>query len=127
MFAHESALRPHESHSPVLGRRPARGPRSPPNSSANTSTCTARSLPTMAVYLIMPTSNTACFQALLDVLARKFVPAMLVLDDAPNHRCGDLLVLANITLLYLAPYSPELNPKQNLWVKSAKKSSRTMH
>jgi hypothetical protein len=26
----------------------------------------------ICVYLIMPTSNTACFQAFLDVLARKF-------------------------------------------------------
>ena len=69
------------------------------------------------VYLIMPTSNTACFQAFLDVLARKFVrqDILLVLDGAPNHRCGDLAVPDNITLLYLPPYSPELNPKENLW------------
>ena len=40
---------------------------------------------------------------------------MLVLDGAPNHRCGDLAVPDNITLLYLPPYSPELNPKENLW------------
>ena len=38
-----------------------------------------------------------------------------VLDGAPNHRCGDLAVPNNITLLYLPPYSPELNPKENLW------------
>jgi putative transposase len=37
------------------------------------------------------------------------------LDGASNHRCGDLVVPANITLLYLPPYSPELNPKENLW------------
>jgi transposase len=40
---------------------------------------------------------------------------LLVLDGAPNHRCGDLAVPNNITLLYLPPYSPELNPKENLW------------
>jgi hypothetical protein len=40
---------------------------------------------------------------------------LLVLDDAPNHRCGDLAVPDNITLLYLPPYSPQLNPKENLW------------
>src|SRR5512145_3496785 len=33
----------------------------------------------------------------------------------PNHRCGDLVVPDNVTLLYLPPYSPELNPKENLW------------
>jgi hypothetical protein len=69
------------------------------------------------VYLIMPTSNTACFQVFLDVLARRFArqDILLVLDGAPNHRCGDLAVPNNIMLLYLPPYSPELNPKENLW------------
>jgi transposase len=69
------------------------------------------------VYLIMPTSNTECFQAFLDVLARRFVrqDILLVLDGAPNHRCSDLAVPGNVTLLYLPPYSPELSPKENLW------------
>jgi transposase len=68
-------------------------------------------------YLIMPTSNTACFQAFLDVLARKFAreDILLVLDGAPNHRCGELASPANIRLLFLPPYSPELNPKENIW------------
>ena len=38
-----------------------------------------------------------------------------MLDGAPNHRCGGLIVPDNITLLYLPPYSPELNPKENIW------------
>ena len=69
------------------------------------------------VYLIMPTSNTECFQVFLEVLARKFArqDILLVLDGAPNHRSGDLAIPDNITLLYLPPYSPELNPKENLW------------
>ena len=69
------------------------------------------------VYLIMPTSNTECFQVFLEVLARKFArqDILLVLDGAPNHRCGDLAVPDNITLLYLPSYSPELNPTENLW------------
>ena len=69
------------------------------------------------VYLIMPTSNTECFQIFLEVLARKFArqDILLVLDGAPNHRCGDLSFPDKIKLLYLPPYSPELNPKVNLW------------
>ena len=41
------------------------------------------------IYLIMPTSNTACFQA-FNLAARKFAgqDILLVLDGAPNHRCG---------------------------------------
>jgi hypothetical protein len=53
------------------------------------------------VYLIMPTSNTACSQSFLNVLSRRFArqDILLVLDGAPNH----------------PPYAPELNPKENLW------------
>jgi hypothetical protein len=42
----------------------------------------------------MPTSNTACFQSFLNVLSRRFArqDILLVLDGAPNHRCGDLAV-----------------------------------
>ena len=75
------------------------------------------------VYLIMPTSNTVSFQAFLQVLARRFARQhiLLVVDGAPNHRCGDLNVPGNITLLYLPPYSPELNPTENLWNKIREK------
>ena len=33
----------------------------------------------------------------------------------PHHRCGDLALPHNIALLFLPPYAPELNPKENLW------------
>src|SRR5271157_2803380 len=51
----------------------------------------------------MPRSDTACFQVFLNALSRKFA----------RHEI--LLVPANISLLFLPPYSPELNPKENLW------------
>jgi hypothetical protein len=65
------------------------------------------------VYLIIPTSNTTCFQIFLNVLSRKFASQdiLLVLDGAPNHRCGDLVLPNNVALLFLPPYSPQLNPK----------------
>jgi transposase len=40
---------------------------------------------------------------------------LLVLNGAPNHRCGNLAVPGNITLVYLPSYSPELNPNENHW------------
>ena len=42
-------------------------------------------------------------------------PVAKVLDGAPNQRCSDLALPGNISLLFLPPYSPELNPKENLW------------
>jgi DDE superfamily endonuclease len=69
------------------------------------------------VYLIMPRSDTACFQLFLNALSRKFArqDILLVLDGAPNHRYRDLVLPGNISLLFLPPYSRELNPKENLW------------
>jgi hypothetical protein len=57
------------------------------------------------------------------VLARRFArqDILLVLDGAPNHRSGELAVPDNIRLLHLPPYSPELNPKENLWDEIRKK------
>jgi transposase len=65
----------------------------------------------------MPTSNTACFQAFIKVLSQKFArqDILLVLDGAPNHRRGDLVLPDNISLLFLPAYSLELNPKETLW------------
>ena len=67
-------------------------------------------------------------QSFLNVLSRRFArqDILLVLDGAPNHRCRDLLVPRNITLLFLPPYAPELNPKENLWDEIREKISETM-
>ena len=53
----------------------------------------------------------------LDALSRRFArqQILLVLDGAPNHRSGQLVIPDNISLLFLPPYAPELNPKENLW------------
>ena len=42
--------------------------------------------------------------------------AMLTLDGAGWHQLGDRLVVPdNIGPLHLPPYSPELNPVENIW------------
>ena len=43
------------------------------------------------------------------------VQVVLVLDRAGWHTSPRLRVPSNITLLHLPPYSPELNPVENLW------------
>jgi len=65
----------------------------------------------------MPASDTECFQIFLDILAKKFSRQhiLLFVDGAPNHHCDDLVIPANIMLHFLPPYSPELNPQENLW------------
>jgi len=69
------------------------------------------------VYLIMPAPDTECFQIFLDTLAKKYSREFILLfvDGAGNHRSDKLVIPANIMLHPLPPYSPELNPQENLW------------
>ncbi len=42
--------------------------------------------------------------------------AVVVVDGAGWHKTGGKLVVPdNISLLHLPPYSPELNPQENVW------------
>ena len=65
--------------------------------------------------MITPRSDTACFQAFINVLSRKLATQdiLLVLDGASNHRCSDLVLPGN-SLLFLLPYSPGLTSNENL-------------
>jgi putative transposase len=67
--------------------------------------------------MVLPDADTTCFQIFLDALSKKYAREfiVLVLDGAPNHNSGDLKIPANIKLVFLPPYSPELNPQENIW------------
>ena len=40
---------------------------------------------------------------------------LMVMDQAGWHLAGDLIVPENMRLIFLPPYSPELNPAEHLW------------
>ena len=68
--------------------------------------------------LILPKTNTACMQIFLDEIALRYPGdrIVMVLDGAGWHRTGgDLAVPKNIQLLPLPPYSPDMNPVENIW------------
>ena len=69
--------------------------------------------------LIMPYANTEAMNAHLVEISAQVAPgahAILVCDGAGWHQRGMRLVVPNnITLLSLPPYSPELNPMENVW------------
>ena len=69
------------------------------------------------VYLIMPAPDTECFQIFLDILGKKYPRHLILLfvDGAGNNQSDELVIPANIMLHLLPPYSPELNPQENLW------------
>jgi len=62
------------------------------------------------VYLIMPASDTQCFQIFLETLAQKYPRQLILLfvDGAGNHHSGELDVPANIMLRFLPPVAGHL-------------------
>jgi transposase len=47
------------------------------------------------------------------------------MDKAGWHTASDLVAPENLSLLFLPPYSPELNPIERLWLHSETIASRT--
>jgi hypothetical protein len=67
--------------------------------------------------LVLPKGNTECMQIFLDEVSLRHPEdrIVMVLDCAGWHRSKALAVPENMKLLYLPPYSPELNPVENIW------------
>ena len=69
--------------------------------------------------LALPDANVGAMTLHLAEISRSVAPgahALLVCDGAGWHQAGGRLrVPDNITLLHLPPYSPELNPVENVW------------
>ena len=73
----------------------------------------------VSAAMITPTVDTALMQQFLAGLSGTLAPdehAVLVLDQAGWHVAKALRVPDNLTLLFLPPYSPELNPAERLGV-----------
>jgi transposase len=67
--------------------------------------------------LELPYCNTDCFQVWLDEFSchkpEEF--KVVILDNGAFHKSARLKVPANISLLFLPPYCPELNPAELIW------------
>jgi len=71
-----------------------------------------------AVGLVMPELNTEVVNLFLEEYSRRLAPGVhgvLMWDNAGYHTSGGLVVPPNVSLIGLLPYSPELNPVENLW------------
>ena len=68
--------------------------------------------------MAMPFADTHAMQAHLEEISRAVAAgshAVLLMDRAGWHTTGELKLPDNITLLFLPPRSPELNPAENIW------------
>lgn len=67
--------------------------------------------------LILPSVNSACMQVFIEELAARYPGEriVMILDGAGWHRSAELKLPVNLRLVWLPPYSPELNPVEHIW------------
>ncbi|SDZ18472.1 DDE superfamily endonuclease [Nitrosomonas sp. Nm33] len=67
--------------------------------------------------LVLPHVNSDCMQIFLHEIANRYPGdnVIMILDGAGWHKSKDFDLPENIRLLFLPPYSPELNPQEHLW------------
>lgn len=69
------------------------------------------------VSLILPEVNGETMSLFLAEVATRYPQdhLLMVLDGAAWHKSKALIVPQNMKLIFLPPYSPELNPVEQLW------------
>ena len=79
--------------------------------------------------LEMPHCNTDTFQIFLNEFSEKSPDEfkILLLDNGAFHKAQRLVVPQNICLLFIPPYSPELNPAEKVWWKMKRAFSGKLH
>ena len=69
--------------------------------------------------LILPHCNSDNFQVFLNDFSKENPTELkiMVLDNGRFHKAKTIKMPQNIILLFLPPYSPELNPAEKIWAK----------
>ncbi len=69
--------------------------------------------------LTMPNCNSLNFQLFLEEFSKVRTDELkvIILDNGAFHKAKRLVIPENIILIFLPPYSPELNPAENIWAK----------
>ena len=68
-------------------------------------------------FLILPKCNTACMNVFLLELSNTYPNDIILLccDGAAWHKAGGLDIPENIELFHITPYTPEMNPIEQIW------------
>lgn len=68
-------------------------------------------------FLILPYCNSACMNVFLNHLSEQYPEdrIMLCCDGAAWHKSASLNIPENIRLLFIPPYTPEMNPIEQIW------------
>ena len=77
----------------------------------------------------MPKCNTLTFQIFLNELSKQNPDEfkILTVDNGAFHKSKSLQIPNNIALLFLPPYSPELNPAEKIWWQMKRAFNNKVH
>ena len=80
------------------------------------------------MQLILPGCNGGNFQIFLHALSAQNPEELkiMVLDNGAFHKAKKLIIPQNIALVFLPPYSPELNPAEKMWAKYKRQFSNLL-
>lgn len=81
-----------------------------------------------ADFLILPAMDSVCMNLFLAEIAARHKDEfiLLIYDGASCHKPGVLNIPENMTIITLPPYSPELNPVENIWEEIREKFFQNM-
>ncbi len=68
-------------------------------------------------FLVLPRCDTDCTNVFLRELSKEFQDDVILLccDGAAWHKSKALVVPDNIVLFFIPPYTPEMNPIEQIW------------
>ncbi|WP_367368699.1 IS630 family transposase [Schleiferilactobacillus harbinensis] len=74
-------------------------------------------------FLVLPYCKTDCMNIFLKELAAAYPDndIILICDNAVWHKSKGLEVPDNITILHIPPYTPEMNPIEQIWAELRKR------
>ena len=77
-------------------------------------------------FLIMPYCNTVCMNIFLRELSKCYPEDIILLccDGAAWHKSAALKLPENIVLFLIPPYTPEMNPIEQIWKEVRKRGFR---
>jgi transposase len=73
--------------------------------------------------------NADNFQVYLDEFSKTDLKEfrIILLDNGPFHKAKSLIMPPNIKLLFIPPYSPELNPAEKIWWRMKRAFTGKLH
>lgn len=68
-------------------------------------------------FLVLPYSSTDCMNEFLKQLSGNYPEKHIILicDNAIWHKSKGLIIPENILILHILPYTPEMNPIEQVW------------